>query len=205
MKMSIKKTQMKSSGRKSWGMVLILLVFVFSAIGVTPAYAVWIFANKTTANGLGSNTVNGVFASGSTVYSATDGGLSISIDGGNTFINKTTANGLGNNTVYDVFASGSEVYAATAYGLSISAIRSLTKPSIADWGVMVFLALSPAVARSMRPQPEDCPSLRMEVICIATRPPRMDWEGIGYMEFLSAVARFMQPHGAGYRPPRMAA
>jgi hypothetical protein len=35
------------------------------------------FANYTTANGLGSNSVNGVYASGNTVYAATDGGLSI--------------------------------------------------------------------------------------------------------------------------------
>ena len=36
------------------------------------------FTNTTTANGLGDNTVNGVYASGSTIYAATDGGLSIS-------------------------------------------------------------------------------------------------------------------------------
>ena len=54
-----------------------------------------IFTNETTANGLGSNTVNGVYASGSTIYAGTAGGLSISTDGGSTFTNKTTANGLG--------------------------------------------------------------------------------------------------------------
>ena len=36
------------------------------------------FTNKTTANGLGNNNVNGVYAVGSTVYAATNGGLSIS-------------------------------------------------------------------------------------------------------------------------------
>ncbi|MEI7716963.1 MAG: hypothetical protein WCI78_12885 [Mycobacterium sp.] len=35
------------------------------------------FANGTTTNGLGSNNVFGVLASGSTVYAATFGGLSI--------------------------------------------------------------------------------------------------------------------------------
>ncbi|MFH1263856.1 MAG: hypothetical protein V1495_10510 [Pseudomonadota bacterium] len=44
------------------------------------------FTNRTTADGLGDNDVNGVFAVGSTVYAATDGGgLSISTDGGTTF------------------------------------------------------------------------------------------------------------------------
>jgi hypothetical protein len=79
------------------------------------------FTNKTTADGLGDNTVNGVFASGSTVYAATDGGLSISTNGGDSFTNRTTTNsGLGRNDVYGVFASGSTVYAATGGGLSIS-------------------------------------------------------------------------------------
>jgi hypothetical protein len=35
------------------------------------------FTNYTTANGLGDNNVRGVYASGSTIYAATDGGLSI--------------------------------------------------------------------------------------------------------------------------------
>ena len=61
----------------------------------------------------------GVFASGSTVYAATGGGLSISTNGGNSFANKTTANGLGHNIVRGVFVSGSTVYAATEGGLSI--------------------------------------------------------------------------------------
>jgi hypothetical protein len=65
------------------------------------------FINKTTANGLGDNTVLGVYASGSSIYAATFGGLSISTDGGTSWTNKTTASGLGNNTVYGVYASGS--------------------------------------------------------------------------------------------------
>jgi hypothetical protein len=77
------------------------------------------FANRTTAQGLGSNTTAGVFASGSTIYAATYNGLSISTDGGVSFINKTNADGLGSISVYGVFASGSAVYAATTGGLSI--------------------------------------------------------------------------------------
>jgi len=89
------------------------------------------FRNKNTANGLGDNYINGVYAVGTTVYVATDdgalspgfdsGGLYISTDGGVTFTNKTTANsGLGSNNVASVYAVGTTVYAATIIGLSIS-------------------------------------------------------------------------------------
>ena len=78
------------------------------------------FANRTTADGLGNNTVRGVYADGSNVYAATNAGLGISTDDGATFTNKTPADGLGNNTVRGVYADGSNVYAATDGGLSIS-------------------------------------------------------------------------------------
>ena len=78
------------------------------------------FTNRTKDHGLGHWNVNGVYASGSTVYAATIGGLSISTDGGSTFTNKTTADGLGYNNVNGVHASGSTVYASTSRGLSIS-------------------------------------------------------------------------------------
>src|SRR5262249_50707517 len=64
-----------------------------------------------TANGLGSNSVQGVYAIGSTVYAATDGGLSISTNGGVSFSNRT----LGN--VGGVFATATSVYAAASGGL----------------------------------------------------------------------------------------
>ena len=78
------------------------------------------FTNKTTANGLGNNAVQGVYASGSNIYAATTGGLSISTNGGSSFTNYTTTNGLGNINVRGVYASGSNIYAATNGGLSIS-------------------------------------------------------------------------------------
>jgi hypothetical protein len=84
------------------------------------------FTNRTTANGLGSNTVYGVYAVDSKVYAATNGGLSISTDNGATFVNRTTANGLGNNTVNAVYAVDSKVYAATNGGLSISTDNGAT-------------------------------------------------------------------------------
>ena len=54
------------------------------------------------------------------VYATTNGGLSISTDGGTKFTNRTTADGLGNNLVSMVLVNGSTVYASTAGGLSIS-------------------------------------------------------------------------------------
>ena len=82
-------------------------------------------ASATLLTGLGNayapfgDYVLGVYASGSTVYAATLGGLSTSTNGGLNFTNKTTTNGLGNNWVRGVYASGSTVYAATSGGLSI--------------------------------------------------------------------------------------
>ena len=78
------------------------------------------FTNYTTTSGLGNNYVNGVYASGSNIYAATNGGLGISTNGGSSFTNKTTASGLGSNFVYGVYASGSNIYAATGGGLGIS-------------------------------------------------------------------------------------
>ena len=74
----------------------------------SPAYALT-FTNKTTANGLGDDWVLDVYASGSNVYAATPGGLSISTNGGLSFTNKTTANGLGDNWVNGVYGSGSKM------------------------------------------------------------------------------------------------
>ena len=73
----------------------------------------------TTTNGLGSNRVRGVYASGSTIYAATSVGVSVSTNGGTNWTNYTTANGLGDNYVYGVFAIGSTIYAATWGGVSI--------------------------------------------------------------------------------------
>jgi len=43
-----------------------------------------------TANGLGDNYVNGRAVSGSTLYAATNGGLSASTNGGSSWTNSTT-------------------------------------------------------------------------------------------------------------------
>jgi hypothetical protein len=99
---------------------LLLSLPLWPALAQTNGPACSTYSTRTTASGLGNNYVHGVYAVGSTVYAATDGGLSISTNGGSTFTNKTRANGLGSNNVYGVYAVGSTVYAATAIGLSIS-------------------------------------------------------------------------------------
>jgi len=78
------------------------------------------FTNKTIANGLGSNMINSVYFNGNTIYAGTDGGLSISTDGGASFTNKTTSNGLGSNMINSVYFNGNTIYAGTDGGLSIS-------------------------------------------------------------------------------------
>lgn len=84
------------------------------------------FAAKTTTDGLGSNYVNDLYVTGTTIYAATGsngttaGGLAISTDNGQTFINKTTTDGLISNAVYSVAVTGTTVYAGTNIGLSIS-------------------------------------------------------------------------------------
>jgi hypothetical protein len=65
--------------------------------------------------------VNGVYAVGNTIYAATEGGLSISTNGGLSFTNYTTANGLGSSRVYGVSAADGIVYAATLGGVSVGA------------------------------------------------------------------------------------
>ena len=80
------------------------------------------FTNYTTANGLVTNSVFCVYASGSSIYAASNLGLGISTNGGTNWSNYTTgSNGLGGNYVNDVYASGGTIYAGTGGGgLSIS-------------------------------------------------------------------------------------
>jgi hypothetical protein len=92
------------------------------SLAAAPGALALTFTTRTTANGLGSNVVNGVYASGSTIYAATGGGLSVSSNNGTSWTNYTTANGLGNNLVNGVYASGSTIYAATQGGLSVAEV-----------------------------------------------------------------------------------
>jgi len=70
--------------------------------------------------------VYGVYAAGSTIYAATDGGLSVSANNGTNWTNYTTGSGLGNDIVYGVYAAGSTIYAATFDGLGISTNNGAT-------------------------------------------------------------------------------
>jgi hypothetical protein len=93
-----------------------LIVTAVNGAGEGPASAVvsgtpqiqW--TNITTANGLVSNTVYGLAVSGSTIWAATDQGISISQDGGATWTTKTAAS-LGGMSVNDVAVNGSTVVA----------------------------------------------------------------------------------------------
>jgi hypothetical protein len=77
--------------------------------------------NKTGFTTIANNSVNGVVASNGVIYAGTNGGLSISTDGGASFTNKTTISGLGSNLTRKLFVDSSgKIYAATSGGLSIS-------------------------------------------------------------------------------------
>lgn len=71
-------------------------------------------------NSLPSNWVNSSWIDGNNWLIATDGGLSISQDGGSSYSNITTKNGLGSNRVNKVKNFGGTIYAATVGGLSYS-------------------------------------------------------------------------------------
>ncbi|MDX1959548.1 MAG: putative Ig domain-containing protein [Leptospiraceae bacterium] len=58
----------------------------------------------TAANAAGSATATiNISINLNTIYAATAAGLSISTDGGTSFVNRTTANGLGSNTVNGLY------------------------------------------------------------------------------------------------------
>jgi hypothetical protein len=111
------------------------------------------FTNYTTTNGLGDNSLFGVYAVGSTVYAATLGGLSISTNNGATFTNYTTADGLGDNFVLGVYAVGSTVYAATNGGLSISAAGESQEDGLLPAPVMQqFGKMTPGTCDAVAPE-----------------------------------------------------
>ena len=112
--------------------------FTVATMPVSPAQGAACFSTKTTADGLGSDDVLGVYADGSNVYAATLSGLSISIDGGTSFpttFTTVTAPAIGSNAVRGVYADGLNIYAATDGGLSISTdggatFTTVTTPAI---------------------------------------------------------------------------
>ncbi len=101
-------------------------LFLIGLFFVSQLEAQITFTTKTTADGLGHNTVGAIFVDGSNVYLGTGGGVAISTDGGATFVNRTTANGLPNNIVVGIFGNGTEVYAGTFGGFAISTDNGAT-------------------------------------------------------------------------------
>ncbi|MFK7904815.1 MAG: LamG-like jellyroll fold domain-containing protein [Chitinophagales bacterium] len=96
------------------------MITAFFPLNLVSVEAQIAFTVKTTEDGLGHNRVRSIFVDESIVYLGTDGGVSISTDGGATFTNRTTADGLPSNVVYSVFGNGTDVYAGTTKGFAIS-------------------------------------------------------------------------------------
>lgn len=92
---------------------------------------------------IASRHVNKVFAKESTVYAATNRGLSISHDNGKTWRTRTTANGLGSNKILDVFASNTTIYALAHGqfgGLSISKDGGVTwRNTVMPYALRMFV------------------------------------------------------------------
>ncbi len=104
----------------------LLILTTFFSFNLVSVEAQVTYTKKTTADGLGNNRVRSIFVDGENVYLGTDGGISISTDGGATFVNRTTADGLPHNTVYSVFGNGTEVYAGTVGGFAVSTDGGVT-------------------------------------------------------------------------------
>ena len=96
----------------------LILAVALAAVAVTPAHAQITWTTYTTGSGLAGDDVYGVYASGSTIYAATNGGLSVSRNNGTSWTNY--ASGLASSFVWDVYAADSTIYAATNGGLSVS-------------------------------------------------------------------------------------
>ena len=123
---------------------------------VSPASALT-FANRTTADGLGSDYVTAVYVTDDTIYAGTAGGLSASTDGGATFTNDDSTAGLGSDTVLAVYATDDTVYVGTLGGLSISTdggasfnTRNTSNSGLAhDWVHGVYAVGSKVYAATM--------------------------------------------------------
>jgi len=78
--------------------------------------------NNIVAAGLGSNSLNDVFVDDyGIIYAASTNGLSISYDGGLSFLNKNESDGMGDANVTSVFVDiYNNIYACNKFGLSIS-------------------------------------------------------------------------------------
>ena len=76
------------------------------------------FVNRTVADGLGESLVWGVLVDSGVVYASTNRGVSISSNGGSSFVNHLVDSG--NSNSYAVSVVGSNVYSASYEGINIS-------------------------------------------------------------------------------------
>ena len=75
---------------------------------------------------MGSNAIQSVVAASGVIYAGTGNGVSVSVDGGLTFVNRTTADGLGGDHIFDLFIDNGVLYAGLSGGLSISTDNGVT-------------------------------------------------------------------------------
>lgn len=72
-------------------------------------------------NGFGAGVIQALYADAGRIFAGTQGGLSISTDGGSSWTTVTSdEEGLNSSTVQSVYAEGEKIYVGTSEGLSIS-------------------------------------------------------------------------------------
>lgn len=90
------------------------------AVVSTDGGSTWQLKNKA-GSGIADNQVNYVkWSASNMMLLSTPAGLSISTDGGASFVSKTSNHGLASSDVQHAFSDGSTIYVSTASGLSIS-------------------------------------------------------------------------------------
>lgn len=101
--------------------VLSLLAMLWPAAPVAADDPCGSFGILTHVDGLPSDTLLSVYATGENIYVGSRfSGLGISTDGGATWQTRSTAHGLGDDEIYDIYRDGTTLYVATRRGLSIS-------------------------------------------------------------------------------------
>ncbi len=102
--------------------VLILLHLLIFIVFAQASDADYLWQTYNAANGaLENDNLLAVYVEGPNIYAATEGGLTISKDGGKTWQTYNTANSsIGSEYIRGIYVNGSNIYAATGAGLSIS-------------------------------------------------------------------------------------
>jgi hypothetical protein len=106
------------------------------SLAATPAgLAAPFFTNYNNTNGLAQNSQYGVYASGDSIYTANSStGVSISTDGGASWVTRNTANsGLASNSLYGLYGDGGSIYVATAPSSGIGGGLSVSTNGGTSW------------------------------------------------------------------------